>query len=151
MNVDECVQRYSPSGCYLSKAVYGIRWLRCPLTSAKPSSSSSSHLTPWNKKLDIIILPKGFMPCVKWTAISTLYRPAGKCQKLQSVWIGREDSELRWSKCSQNHGIIERFHSRDLMLCKCKCKYHIIHSPQGLSGIIYNTGWGTLPDCLSCT
>ena len=28
------------------------------------------------------------------------------------------------------------------------CKYHIIHSPHGFSGIIYNTGWGTLPDCL---
>ena len=34
-------------------------------------------------KLDIILLPKGFMPCVKLTAISTLYRPAGKYQKLQ--------------------------------------------------------------------
>ena len=32
-------------------------------------------------------------------------------------------------------------------VCKCKCKYHIIHSPQGFLGIIYNTGWGTLPDC----
>ena len=32
-----------------------------------------------------------------------------------------------------------------------KCKYHIIHSPQGFSGIIYNTGWGTLPDCLRCS
>ena len=27
-------------------------------------------------------------------------------------------------------------------------KYLIIHSPPGFSGIIYNTGWGTLPDCL---
>ena len=33
----------------------------------------------------------------------------------------------------------------------CKCKYHIIHFPQGFSGIIYNTGWGTLPDCLRCS
>ena len=33
----------------------------------------------------------------------------------------------------------------------CKCKYLIIHSPQGFSGIIYNTGWGTLPDCLRCS
>ena len=31
------------------------------------------------------------------------------------------------------------------------CKYHIIHSPQGFSGIIYNTGWGTLSDCLTCS
>ena len=31
------------------------------------------------------------------------------------------------------------------------CKYHIIRSPQGFSGIIYNTGWGTLPDCLRCS
>ena len=31
------------------------------------------------------------------------------------------------------------------------CKYLIIHSPQGFSGIIYNTGWGTLPDCLRCS
>ena len=30
-------------------------------------------------------------------------------------------------------------------------KYLIIHSPQGFSGIIYNTGWGTLPDCLRCS
>ena len=28
------------------------------------------------------------------------------------------------------------------------CKYHIIHSPLGFSGIIYNTGWGTLPRLL---
>ena len=40
-------------------------------------------LRPEIKKLDIILLPKGFMTCVKWTAISTLYRPAGKYQKLQ--------------------------------------------------------------------
>ena len=33
----------------------------------------------------------------------------------------------------------------------CNCKYLIIHSPQGFSGIIYNTGWGTLPDCLRCS
>ena len=33
----------------------------------------------------------------------------------------------------------------------CKCKCHIIHFPQGFSGIIYNTGWGTLPDCLTCS
>ena len=25
---------------------------------------------------------------------------------------------------------------------KCKCKYHIIHSPQGFPGLIYNTGLG---------
>ena len=31
------------------------------------------------------------------------------------------------------------------------CKYLIIHSPQGFSGIIYNTVWGTLPDCLRCS
>ena len=31
------------------------------------------------------------------------------------------------------------------------CKHHIIHSPQGFSGIIYNTDWGTLPDCLRCS
>ena len=30
-------------------------------------------------------------------------------------------------------------------------KYLSIHSPQGFSGIIYNTGWGTLPDCLRCS
>ena len=29
-----------------------------------------------------------------------------------------------------------------------KYKYLIIHSPQGFSGINYNTGWGTLPECL---
>ena len=34
---------------------------------------------------------------------------------------------------------------------KYKCKHHIIHSPHGFSGIIYNTGWGTLPDCLRCS
>ena len=31
------------------------------------------------------------------------------------------------------------------------CKYLIIHSPQGFPGIIHNTGWGTLPDCLGCS
>ena len=36
-------------------------------------------------------------------------------------------------------------------VCKCKCKYLIIHSPKSFSGIIYNTGWGTLPDCLRCS
>ena len=30
-----------------------------------------------------------------------------------------------------------------LLFRVCKCKYLIIHSPQGFSGIIYNTGWGT--------
>ena len=30
-------------------------------------------------------------------------------------------------------------------------RYLVIHSPQGFSGIIYNTGWGTLPDCLRCS
>ena len=25
-------------------------------------------------------------------------------------------------------------------------EWSIVHSPQGFSGIIYNTGWGTLPD-----
>ena len=30
------------------------------------------------------------------------------------------------------------------------CKYFIIHSPQGFSGVIYNTGCGTLPGCLGC-
>ena len=35
--------------------------------------------------------------------------------------------------------------------CNCNCNYLIIHSPQGFSGIIYNTGWGTLPDCLRCS
>ena len=38
-----------------------------------------------------------------------------------------------------------------LMDIKCKCKYHIIHSTQRFSGIIYNTGWRTLPDCLRCS
>ena len=38
-----------------------------------------------------------------------------------------------------------------LMDTKCKCKYHIIHSTQRFSGIIYNTGWRTLPDCLRCS
>lgn len=40
-------------------------------------------LRPEIKNLDIILLPKGFMPRVKWTARSTLYRLAGKYQKLQ--------------------------------------------------------------------
>ena len=31
------------------------------------------------------------------------------------------------------------------------CKYLIIHSLQGFSGIIYNTGLGTLPDCSRCS
>ena len=31
------------------------------------------------------------------------------------------------------------------------CKYHVIHYPQGFSGITYNTGWGTLPDYLRCS
>ena len=30
-------------------------------------------------------------------------------------------------------------------------KYLIIHFPRGFSGIIYNTGWGTLSDCLRCS
>ena len=29
--------------------------------------------------------------------------------------------------------------------------YLSIHSPQGFSGIVYNTGWGTLPDCFRCS
>ena len=32
--------------------------------------------------------------------------------------------------------------------CNRYCEYLTIHSPQVLSGTIYNTGWGTLPDFL---
>ena len=40
--------------------------------------------------------------------------------------------------------------SREIVsVVNCKCL--IIHSPQGFSEIIYNTGWGTLPDCLRCS
>ena len=51
------------------------------------------------------------------------------CNLVPKVWFGGKLSERRWSKCSQNHRIIECFHSHDLVLCKCKCKckYHIVH------------------------
>ena len=49
------------------------------------------------------------------------------------VWVFRWSS---WMICS---------------IVNCNCKYLIIHYPQGFSGIIYNTGWGTLPDCLRCS
>ena len=47
----------------------------------------------------------------------------------------------------------KRYHRnyKEATTCKCKCKYLIIHSPQGFLGIIYNTGWGTLPECLTCS
>ena len=54
-------------------------------------------------------------------------------------------------------GVLSYGNMRDFFLPRsegqrmCKCKYLIIHSPQGFSGIIYNTGWGTLPDCLRCS
>ena len=51
--------------------------------------------------------------------------------------------------------VCEWFHNNKITLnpekCKYQCKHHIIHSPRGFSGIIYNTGWGTLPDCLRCS
>ena len=49
-----------------------------------------------------------------------------------------------------NHPCWKRFQI-DGVSVSCKCKYHIIHSPQGFSGKIYNTGWVTLPDCLRCS
>ena len=36
-------------------------------------------------------------------------------------------------------------------ILRYKGKYHIIHSPQGFSGIIYKTVWGSLPECLKCS
>ena len=30
-------------------------------------------------------------------------------------------------------------------------RYLVIYSPRSFSGIIYHTGWGTLPDCLRCS
>ena len=47
-----------------------------------------------------------------------------------------------------NHRFLTNQNARTMW---CECKYHIIHSPQGFSGIIYNTGWGILPDCLTCS
>ena len=44
-----------------------------------------------------------------------------------------------------------RKYARSFVFLRYKGKYHIIHSPQGFSGIIYNTGWGTLPECLKCS
>ena len=43
--------------------------------------------------------------------------------------------------------IIKGLLSFGLLIVIVNCEYFIIHSPQGFSGIIYNTGWGTLPDC----
>ena len=58
-------------------------------------------------------------------------------------------------KSIDQEGLERRLTGKCKCKCKCKCKgkckHHIIHSPQGFSGIIYNTGWGTLPDCLRCS
>ena len=109
-------------------------------------------LRPEIKNLILFFFLKGLWHVWSWLQYRHYTDRPGNirnCNLVFKDWFGREDSERRWSKCSQNHRITERFHSRDLMPCKLKgkCKYHIIHSPQGLSGIIYNTGWGTLPDC----
>ena len=42
-------------------------------------------------------------------------------------------------------------HSCETLFKIVNCKYLIMHSNQDFSGIIYNTGWGTLPDCLRCS
>jgi len=47
--------------------------------------------------------------------------------------------------------IIKGLLAFDLLIVIVNCDYFIIHSRQGFSGIIYNTGWGTLPDCLGCS
>ena len=47
--------------------------------------------------------------------------------------------------------IIKSLLAFDLLIVIVNCEYFIIHSPQGFSGIINNTGWGTLPDCLWCS
>ena len=59
-------------------------------------------------------------------------------------------------KSSPTHTITRMFELWEQLLAtrlnvsQC-CKYLIIHSPQSFSGIIYNTGWGILPDCLRCS
>ena len=47
--------------------------------------------------------------------------------------------------------IIKGLLAFDLLIVIVNCEYFIIHSLQGFSGIIYNTGWGTLPDWLWCS
>ena len=47
--------------------------------------------------------------------------------------------------------IIKRLLAFDLLIVIVNCEYFIIHSRQGFSGIIYITGWRTLPDCLWCS
>ena len=47
--------------------------------------------------------------------------------------------------------IIKGLLTFDLLIVIVNCEYFIIHSPQGFSGIIYNTGWRTLPHCLRCS
>ena len=49
--------------------------------------------------------------------------------------------------CSHWRGTPSHTHKPQLGFPR-KCKYHIIHSPHGFSGIIYNTGWGL---CLRCS
>ena len=47
--------------------------------------------------------------------------------------------------------IIKGLLAFDLLIVIVNCEYFIIHSHQGFSGIIYITGWRTLPDCLWCS
>ena len=62
--------------------------------------------------------------------------------------------KIRDASGERNYLLITESNLTELTFSKdviVNCKYLIIHSPQGFSGIIYNTGWGTLPDCLRCS
>ena len=90
----------------------------------------------------------------KWTSCEI-------CEESEAKGKAAHDKEIKWWEGKKSRTITEKnkrsgcWWSQNQRMAQnygaesCKyCKYHIIHSPQGFSGIIYNSGWQTLPDCL---
>ena len=72
--------------------------------------------------------------------------------KQQNIWFCGKDVAKILGYSKTRDALSRHVDNEDKkQIVNCNCKYLIIHSPQGFSGIIYNTGWGTLPDCLRCS
>ena len=71
---------------------------------------------------------------------------AGKMQLMQGPGRAKRS---RWSGTQREQR--RRVNVFPQCIAIVNCKYLIIHSPQGFSGMIYNAGWGTLPDCFRCS
>ena len=119
------------------------RWV--PLKSAFQLPKWTSHndrMKANNTQHDILTAPYSLVCCVCHRAQRSYLWPWFYCEILQLI------ARFAFVYCrieyefdlSNRHAIVN-----------VNCKYLITHSPQGFSGLIYNTGRGTLPGCLRCS